>query len=65
MDVTAIARLSTAMSDTRQNQEIGTAVLKKALDLAASSAAALINSLPAPAGSRRPAHLGSSVDTTA
>jgi hypothetical protein len=65
MDVTAIARLSTTMSDTRQSQEIGTTVLKKALDLAASSAAALIDSLPAPAGSRLPAHLGNSVDTTA
>jgi hypothetical protein len=65
MDVTAIARLSTAMSDTRQSQEIGTAVLKKALDLAASSAAALIDSLPAPARSRLPEHLGNNVDTTA
>jgi hypothetical protein len=55
MDVTAIARLSTALSD----------VLKKALDLAASSAAALIDSLPAPARSRLPEHLGNNVDTTA
>lgn len=65
MDVTAIGRLSTALSDTRQSQEVGTTVLKKALDLAASSAAALIDSVPAPAGSRLPAHLGNSIDTKA
>jgi hypothetical protein len=63
MDVSAIAKLSTALSETRQGQEIGTAVLKKSLDLAASNAAALIASVPAPA--RLPAHLGNSVDTTA
>jgi hypothetical protein len=65
MDVTAIARLSTALSETRLSQEVGTTVLKKALDLAASGAAALIASVPAPASSRLPAHLGNSVDTTA
>jgi hypothetical protein len=65
MDVTAIAKLSTALSETRQSTEIGTAVLKKSLDLAASNAAALIASVPAPASGRQPAHLGNSVDTTA
>ena len=65
MDVTAIAKLATTLSETRQSQEIGTTVLKKALDLAASSAAALIASVPAPVSNRLPAHLGNSVDTTA
>jgi len=65
MDVTGIAKLSTALSETKQNQEIGTTVLKKTLDIAASSAAALIASVPAPASPRLPAHLGNSVNTTA
>jgi hypothetical protein len=65
MDVNAIARLSTTMSETRQGQEIGTAVLKKTLDIAASSAAALIASVPAPASPKLPAHLGSNINTTA
>jgi len=65
MDISAIGRLSTALSETRQSQEIGTTVLKKALDLAAANAAALIASVPAPASSRLPAHIGNMVDVTA
>jgi hypothetical protein len=65
MDVNAIAKLSTAMGETRQSQEIGTTVLKKTLDMAKSNAAALIASVPAPASPRLPAHLGNSVNTTA
>jgi hypothetical protein len=65
MDVNSIARLSTALSATRQGQEIGTTVLKKSLDMAASNTAALIASVPAPASARLPAHLGNSVNTTA
>lgn len=65
MDINAIARQSTALSETRLGQEIGTTVLKKTLDIAASSAAALIASVPAPASARLPSHLGNSVDTTA
>ncbi len=63
MDVTSIAKLSTTLSETRQSQEIGTTMLKKTLDLASSSAAALIASVPAPP--RLPSHLGNSVNTTA
>jgi hypothetical protein len=65
MDITAIGRLSTALSETRQSQEIGTTVLKKSLDLAAANAATLIASVPAPASSRLPAHIGNMVDVTA
>ena len=65
MDVNAIARLSTALSETRQTQEIGTTVLKKTLDIAASNAEALIASVPAPPSARQPSHLGNNVDTTA
>ena len=65
MDVNAIARLSTALSETRQTQEIGTTILKKTLDIAVSNAEALIASVPAPASARLPSHLGNNVDTTA
>jgi len=65
MDVAGIAKLSTALSETKQSQEIGTTVLKKTLDIAASSAAQLIASVPVPASPRLPAHLGNSVNTTA
>ena len=65
MDVNAIARLSTVLSETRQGQEIGTTVLKKTLDIAASNAAALIASVPAPASSSLPVHLGNNINTTA
>ena len=65
MDVNAIARLSTTLSEARQGQEIGTTVLKKTLDIAASKAEALIASVATPASARLPAHLGNNVDTTA
>jgi len=65
MEIAAIATLATSLSETQRSQEVGTTVLKKSLDLAASQAAALIASVPAPAGARLPAHLGNSVNTTA
>lgn len=65
MDITGIAKLSSALSGTRQSQEIGTTVLKKTLDLAASNADALIASVPAPVSDRLPAHLGNMVNITA
>lgn len=68
MDVTGIARLSTALTTAKTSEEVGTAVLKKALDLSASTASALIAAAapaPAPAAARQPAHIGQNIDTTA
>lgn len=67
MDVTGIAKLSTALTTAKTSEEVGTAVLKKALDLSASTASALIAATaPAPApAARQPAHLGNTIDTTA
>jgi len=67
MDVTGIAKLSTALTTAKTSEEVGTAVLKKALDLSASTASALIAATaPAPAPvARQPAHLGNTIDTTA
>jgi prephenate dehydrogenase len=65
MDVNGIAKLATTMSETRNSQEVGVAVLKKALDISASNAATLIASVPMPQTQNLPAHLGKNVDTTA
>ena len=65
MDVTGIAKLATSLTQARTSEEVGTTVLKKALDLSASNAAALIASVAPPPAARQPAHLGNSIDTTA
>lgn len=64
MDVNSIANLATNMAQERIGQEVGVAVLKKALDIQASSAMALINALP-PIPPSLPPNLGQNVNTTA
>lgn len=63
MDVTGIAQLSTTMADTGTKQAVGIAVLKKAQDIQASSASALIAAIPPVPN--LPAHLGNNINTTA
>ncbi|KQV45388.1 MULTISPECIES: YjfB family protein [unclassified Duganella] len=66
MDAMSIARLATTMADTSNRTEIGYAVLKKAQDVQASSAQALIEAIPpAPAAASLPSHLGQNINTTA
>jgi hypothetical protein len=65
MDVTNIAQLATTMAATATSQAVGTAVLKKAIDIQASSAAALLEALPPATNVNLPAHLGQHVNTTA
>lgn len=66
MDVTAIASVATDLAATRLQQEVSTTVLKKAMDISASNAMALIEALPsAPSAANLPAHLGQNVNTTA
>ncbi len=65
MDVNGIAKLASTMSETRTSQEVGVAVLKKALDISAANAATLIASVPVPQTQNLPAHLGRNVNTTA
>jgi hypothetical protein len=65
MDVNGIAKLATTMSETRNSQEVGVTVLKKALDISASNAATLIASVSTPQPQNLPAHLGKNVNTTA
>jgi len=63
MNVGNIANLATAMAQERTDQAVGVAVLKKALDIQASGAMALIAAIPAPQS--LPPNLGQNVDTTA
>ncbi|GGY64949.1 YjfB family protein [Pseudoduganella albidiflava] len=66
MDAMSIARLSTTIAETGTKQEVSMAVLKKAMDMQASSAAALIDALPAaPSAPNLPPHLGNRINTTA
>lgn len=64
MDVGSIARLATGMAQERTEQAVGIAVLKKTLDLQASTAAALLDALP-PVQALPAAGPGGNVDTTA
>lgn len=63
MDVTAIASVATDLAATRLQQEVSTTILKKAMDISASNAMALIEALPSAAN--LPVHLGKNVNTTA
>lgn len=66
MDVSSIAQLSTTIADTGTKQAVGVAVLKKAQDIQASSAAALIEAIPpVPSAPNLPSHLGNTINTTA
>ncbi|TWI65304.1 putative motility protein YjfB-like [Pseudoduganella lurida] len=65
MDAMSIARLSTTIAETGTRQEVSMAVLKKAMDAQATSAAALIQALPDIPAANLPAHLGNHVNTTA
>ncbi|QGZ41650.1 putative motility protein YjfB-like [Pseudoduganella flava] len=65
MDAMSIARLSTTIAETGTREEVSMAVLKKAMDAQASSAAALIDALPPVQSTNLPPHLGNHVNTTA
>ncbi|MBI3285388.1 MAG: YjfB family protein [Burkholderiales bacterium] len=66
MDVTGVVNLSTTLADVGTSQAVSIAVLKKANEITAESATALIEAVEAnkPA-SNLPPHLGQSVNTTA
>ena len=62
MDVSSIASLATSMSQQRLAQDVSMTVLKKALDIEASSAAQLIAAIPTP--DNQPSNLGQNVNTS-
>lgn len=59
MDIASISSLSTALTQGKTGDAVGTLVLKKALDLQAQSVAQLIQALPQVSN---PPNLGNSVD---
>jgi hypothetical protein len=66
MDAMGIAKLATSIADTGTRQNVAIAVLKKAQDIQASSAAQLLEAVQAAAPAQNlPAHLGNHVNTTA
>lgn len=66
MDVNGITGAATAMAEFSANQAAGIAVLKKAMDLNAAGALALIEALPGVNQSANlPPHLGQKINTTA
>ena len=65
MEVNQIAHLATTLATTTTNQAIGIAVMKKAMDIQASSATAMLAALPPATSANLPSHLGQNVNTTA
>jgi hypothetical protein len=65
MDVNGIASLATSMATAKTSQDIGIAVMKRALDSERAGAAALLNAIPAPSSANLPSHLGQNINTTA
>ncbi|MRV76849.1 putative motility protein [Duganella sp. FT92W] len=66
MDVSGIARTATTIADTGIKQDVAIAVEKKAQDVQASSAQALIEAIPpVPKASNLPPNLGTRINTTA
>ena len=67
MDATSATNGTSALYDQAASKDIGVAVLKKALDNQAASAAALLNALPKPekTSTNLPPNLGQNINTTA
>lgn len=64
MDVSAIAQLASDMAQTQLQAAVQTTVLRKALDIEAQNAVALLQALP-PVPSNNPPNLGQNVDVKA
>lgn len=65
MEINSIANLATTMATTATHQAVSIAVAKKAMDMQASSAAAMLEMLPPVTSSSLPAHLSQHINTTA
>lgn len=65
MDTNSIASLATSMASTATSQAIGIAVQKKAMDIEANGALALLQAIPPAPTPNLPAHLGQNINTTA
>lgn len=65
MDVTGIASLTSNIATTGLAQAVGVSVVRKALDIEAANAAALVQAIPKPPASTPPSNLGQNIDTSA
>jgi Putative motility protein len=65
MDVSNIANLATTLANTGTAQAIAVTIQRKAMDIEASSASALLAALPPVEKPNLPPHLGQHIDTTA
>ena len=66
MDINSIAKLSSTVAETGIKQEVGLAVLKRAQQIQASTAAQLLSAVQSPpAVQNLPANLGNTINTTA
>ena len=66
MDVSTIAKLSTSMAETGTKQEVDIAILKKAQDIAMTSATQMLDAIqPMPTVQNLPAHLGNTINKKA
>ena len=63
MDITALASLSTALSQAQLGDAVGISVLKKAMDIQEQSSLQLLQALPQQCSN--PPNLGNSVDVKA
>lgn len=62
MEISSLSSATSGLSTASASDAVGVAVLKKAMDAAASSAAQLIQALPEPTKPNNPPHLGQNVD---
>lgn len=65
MDITSASSVSAAVASAQTGSAVGTAVLKKALDLQAQNAMQMLESVPQPVQYNNPPNLGKSVNTFA
>ena len=65
MDISSIGSLASNTASMTTGDAVGLSVLKKAMDIQAANALALIQALPAVPAPSLPAHLGQNINTTA
>ncbi len=63
MDIASVSSLTTALSQTKTGDAVGTLVLKKAMDIQEQNALQLLQALPQVASN--PPNLGNSIDVKA
>lgn len=65
MNVTNIPSIPTSIAAVNTQDEVSIAVLRKALDMQANSAANLLEAIPSVGSANLPPHLGQNINTTA